>query len=146
MFRGPANYRENRRAALQKRVERLERSETKSTVNEPISVLALSVASLRGLVRSGFVDLSDLNNTPNVLAQLERAKTQREGRSNPPGAPPTNFVPIVIGVPLASHPVAAGDGSTTQGAAASATSAQRHGQSDDSLTAMPSSGSSSTET
>ncbi len=90
------SFTERRRASLAKKVDQLDRLETRNTITEPISVLALSVSSLRGLVQLGFVGLNGLSNERNGPMGQRQAPSQQQPQS-PVRVVPTNFLPIAIG-------------------------------------------------
>jgi hypothetical protein len=49
------SYTDKRRARLAKKVDRLDRLETRNTITEPISVFGLSVGALRALAQFGVI-------------------------------------------------------------------------------------------
>ncbi len=49
------SFTSDRRRKLAKKVDRLERLETRNTITEPISVMSLAVTAMRGAERLGFI-------------------------------------------------------------------------------------------
>jgi len=94
-------YTEKRRARLRKAVDRIERLESRTTITEPISVLALSVSALRGLAQLGIVQLNGGGDALARLAAARRAAQQRgQGMTAAPiqaVSPAANYLPIVVG-------------------------------------------------
>jgi hypothetical protein len=88
-----------RRAFLAKKVDRLDRLETRNTMTEPISAVGLLTGSLRGLVQLGLMQPNGASNTPNLLALAER----EAARSQPPLKPviPISSAPILA--PISAH-------------------------------------------
>jgi len=126
-----------RRNRLAMKVDRLDRLETRNTITEPISILGLSLSAFQGLARIGLMD-------PNAMRGIAPPVQATNQAGHPAGAAPTNFIPIVIGLPT-HHPATAGGGgaSDQDGTAQSPQTTVQGGS--DWLTFLPVSNSDSSE-
>jgi hypothetical protein len=119
------SFTERRRRRLAKKVDRLDRLESRTTITEPISFTGLAISALRGIVQLGLMSPFGASNAPNPLARAgETAKTA--GRVGPkPYALPANLLKSIDAIAV-DH--VAGSGST--GTASSSSSAANHAGSD----------------
>ena len=138
------SFTERRRASLAKKVAQLDQLETRNTITEPISVVALSVSAFTGLARLGIMSPNAMSNELNGPAGLGEA-ANRQGRAAPATRAPSNFLPLAIGLP-AEHPSgAAGGGGPDQGAAIEQPAASQPAQSIDGLSSISAADSSASE-
>jgi hypothetical protein len=72
-MRCPEGFTSRRRRYLAKKVDRIDRIETRNTMTEPISVLGLMTGSLCWLEQLGLVDRSMLGNPLSGLARPDQA-------------------------------------------------------------------------
>jgi len=102
------SFTERRRASLAKKVDRLDRLETRNTMTEPISVTALSVSALRSLVQLGIMSVGGGNH---AVSQAVREASQRTaGLASSSGAGKKPFHGLSIPIGMASPKAAPGGG------------------------------------
>ena len=138
------SFTERRRASLAKKVAQLDQLETRNTITEPISVVALSVSAFTGLARLGIMSPNAMSNELNGPAGLGEA-ANRQGRAAPAARAPTNFLPLAIGLPAERPSGAAGGGGPDQGAAIEQPAASQPAQSIDALSSISSADSGASE-
>ena len=66
------SFTERRRRRLAKKVDQIDRLESRTTITEPISLTGLSISALRGLVQLGIMHP---NGGSNALSRLGRSST-----------------------------------------------------------------------
>ena len=87
-MRRPEGFTSRRRRYLAKKVDRLDRLETRNTMTEPISVVGLMMGSLHWLDQLGIVDKRMLGNPVSGLAKPDQATaTGQPQAQKPPAAP-----------------------------------------------------------
>ncbi|MGO9466349.1 MAG: hypothetical protein ACLQVF_19585, partial [Isosphaeraceae bacterium] len=110
-----------RRRALAKKVDQLDRLESKVTITEPISVMGICIPALRTLAGIGPMDAAQFSSYPTALAnRAEEAARRGTGNARPQihlPAGSSDVQPIAV----ATRPAA--DSSGRSGAAASQTPA-----------------------
>jgi len=137
------SFTERRRARLAKKVDQLDRLESRTTITEPISFTGLSVSALRGLAELGLMTVGGGNN---ISSQAVREASQRQAGQPTSSSPrrfpsPTASIRIDIGPPK----VAGGGGGGNSTDAQVARGANKS-QADDWLSlSKPTSGSSQTD-
>src|SRR5271157_5622480 len=94
-----------RRRRLAKKVDRLDRLETRNTITEPISVTGLAISFARGTAIFGFLVPSGGGSAPNGLARPHDDAKQAGPNANKPSdlprtllRPLPDFVPVHEGV------------------------------------------------
>ncbi len=127
LFRLHLSFTEHRRRRLAKKVDLLDRLESRTTITEPISFTGLSISALRGLLQLGLMSAFGGSNAPSPFARAkEAAKTA--GRAGPkPYVIPASLLKSVDAIARDHH---AGAGSS--GTASSSASAAGHVGSDSS--------------
>jgi hypothetical protein len=80
MPRFKLSFTERRRARLAKKVNQLERLESKVTITEPISVMGLCIPALRTLAGIGLVDAAQFSSYPRALANRAEEAARRGAR------------------------------------------------------------------
>ena len=87
------NFGERRRRMLAKKVDRLDRLETRNTITEPISVLGLSLTSLRGLVQLGIMDADGAKQFPRRIGPTGQSAGPASTTTEPSTGGPRQFHP-----------------------------------------------------
>jgi hypothetical protein len=106
------SYTDKRRARLAKKVDRLDRLETRNTITEPISVFGLSVGGLRALAQFGIISPVGARNVPRDPVALREQGAANGGRA----APGSAAMSVAIGLRPGRPP--AGGGASGELAAA----------------------------
>ncbi len=102
------SFTEKRRARLAMKWDRLEKLESKHTITEPISVLALSTSAMRGLVQLGIMQADGGNS--GLLAMARLAQQARQGPARMTQAPPAPRTSVPIGIVAPEQPSTAAGG------------------------------------
>jgi hypothetical protein len=139
-MRRPEGFTSRRRRYLAKKVDRLDRLETRNTMTEPISVVGLMLGSMRWLEQLGLVDRSVLGNPLSGLAQPGQAAAKVQQQAMKPPAAPDSSDSIMAGRQLGGSTRAGGGGAAPE-ALAPATKSASPSKPDDWLTFKSPSGS-----
>jgi hypothetical protein len=79
LFRLHLSFTERRRRKLARKVDHLDRLESRNTITEPISFTGLSISALRSMVQLGIMHPYGASNAPSTLA---RARDAQKGRTH----------------------------------------------------------------
>jgi YD repeat-containing protein len=119
------SFTEARRRRLAKRVDRLDRLESRTTITEPISFTGLAISAFRGLAQLGLMSRFGGSNAPSPLARAKDAATQAGHASPKPYVIPAQLLKSIDAIAMN---LVAGGGSAT--AASHADSTAEHAGSD----------------
>ena len=107
------SFSERRRRMLARKVDRLDRLETRSTITEPISIVGLSVSALGGAARLGIIYPNGASNAPNGL--MRRDLPSGQGQLDAKRAPVASQVSASAALaPHPKQPAGAGGGGAVQ--------------------------------
>ncbi len=134
------SYTEGRRRRLARKVDRLERLETRNTITEPISVMSLAVTAMRGAERLGFILP---NQASNALSGLVRPADVARQVGRPAKNPIIVSRDLLKPIPEIGAVGGAGGGNASSAASGTAKSPAKHTSNDwlDLNTVAPSSAS-----
>ena len=110
------SFTEYRRCRLATKVDRLDRLESRTTITEPVSIVGLSVSSLRGLVQLGLMSAYGGSNAPSPFVRPKDAAKQAGPK---PYFMPANLLKSIDAIALGHHS-AAGAAGTVSGSASNA--------------------------
>ena len=96
-----ASFTETRRRSLAKRVDRLDRLESRTTITEPISFTGLSITALRGLAQLG---LMYPNGAASGLVRPAGAARQSKGAAGDPLIVHGNVLTPILDIDAGSTP------------------------------------------
>ncbi len=108
-FRLHLSFTERRRRRLAKKVDRLDRLESRTTITEPISFTGLAISAISPLVRLGIISRSGAANAINPVARADETAKKAGGAGPKPYAIPAHLFKSIDALALGQH---TGAGST----------------------------------
>ncbi len=94
------SFTERRRHRLAKKVDRLDRLESRTTITEPISFTGLAISALSPLVQLGFITRSDATGAISPITRCQRNRKKAGDASPKPYAIPANLLKSIDALAL----------------------------------------------